>query len=149
MTERRWHIPEERDRLSPKEWRSLFLKQDGRCAREDCGTKLHVKAGIEVEVEEGDGPVASARDEHVHALSMGGTNKRSNRELWCEPCARQKDKQEAPVRAKSNRVRDKFQGVPKPPSKQKRVFPGSKRDTRTKGVNGVVRDRRTGKILSH
>ena len=143
MTGRTWHIPEERDRLSQKEWRDLFYKQDGRCAREGCGQKLHLKGSSEVEV-----AAAPAIDEHYQPLSMLGTNKRSNRQLWCVGCAAEKTRAEAPVRAKSNRVRDKFIGVPRPKSKTKRPFPGGKDDWLQKGVDGTVRDRRTGKVLN-
>lgn len=121
--ERQWHVPEERDRLGKKEWRDLYIKQNGRCAC-GCGTRLEVKGGIEVEVEEGDGPLEPAIDEHVQPLSLSGSNKRSNRQLWAKGCAAVKTAKEAPIRAKSNRVRDKFIGTPKP--KSKRAMPGSR-----------------------
>ena len=142
--ERRWHIPEERDRLSKKEWLALFYAQDGKCAHKGCGQKLHLKGSTEVEVE-----TAPAIDEHVRPLSMLGSNKRSNRQLWCVGCATDKTSVEAPIRAKSNRVRDKFIGAPKPKSKRKSYFPGGKDDPRglKKSPSGKITDRRTGEVI--
>jgi len=96
-----WCPPEERKRLTKKQWTELFIEQDGRCAR--CGQRLVIKGANEVEI----------WDEHLLSLAMGGSNALSNRQLWCKICSRVKTDQEAPVRAKSNRVRAKHIGVAK------------------------------------
>jgi 5-methylcytosine-specific restriction endonuclease McrA len=120
---RTWQIPEERQRLTRKQWADLFLDQDGKCA--NCGQRLEVKGAREVEI----------IDEHVEPLWRGGSNDLSNRELWCKPCTRPKTAAEATERAKSNRVRDKHIGAPKPKS---RPIPGSRASGRRKRMNGNV-----------
>jgi len=59
-------------------------------------------------------------------------------------CHKPKSRAEVRQLAKGKRQFKKEARIDKP----KRVFPGSKRDWRSKGVDGTVRDRRTGKVLS-
>jgi len=99
MTERRWLQPEDRKPLTRKQYADLFLRQDGKCP--ECGQRLEVKGGEPVEI----------RDEHINPLWRGGGNDLENRELWCRPCTKPKDAEEATQRAKSNRQRDKHIGA--------------------------------------
>jgi hypothetical protein len=115
-TERRWRLPEDRKPLTRKQYAALFLKQDGRCAC--CGQRLEIKGGRDVEATGG----APATDEHLQPLSMLGTNEMWNRELWCKPCATVKTSAEAPIRAKSDRIRDSHIGA----KKSKTPLPGSR-----------------------
>lgn len=96
-----WVIPEERKRLTKKQWTELFLKQGGRCP--NCTQNLVVKGANEIDI----------IDEHVKPLSMHGSNDLSNRQLWCKKCSTVKTSEEAPIRAKSNRIRAKHIGAPK------------------------------------
>lgn len=96
-----WSLPEERERLTKKQWTDLFLAQNGCC--KNCNQTLVVKGANEVWI----------IDEHLVPLSMGGSNAMPNRQLWCRPCSGKKTSDEAPVRAKSNRVRAKHIGTPK------------------------------------
>ena len=95
-----WCLPEERKRLTKKQWTELFMKQNGRCP--NCDQRLEAKGSNEVDI----------IDEHLKPLSMGGGNELSNRQLWCKPCSSTKTIGEAPVRAKSNRTRAKHIGAP-------------------------------------
>lgn len=99
LAERRWIIPERRKRLTRKEFRELFLRQDGRCGC--CDQDLTAKGGVEVEI----------IDEHLIALSIGGSNDLKNRELWCKPCTGPKTANEAHERAKGDRAMDLFIGA--------------------------------------
>jgi 5-methylcytosine-specific restriction endonuclease McrA len=98
MTERRWTLPEPRERLTRKQFVALFMRQDGRCG--NCTQKLEVKGGQVVCV-----------DEHLNPLWRGGSNEMVNRELWCAPCTKPKTAQEAAQRGKAERVRDKHIGA--------------------------------------
>ena len=107
-----WRLPEDRKRLSKKEWTELFIKQDGRCG--SCGQRLVIKGANEVEI----------WDEHLQPLSIGGLNDLANRQLWCKLCSSIKTAEEAPIRAKSNRIRAKHIGAPK--AQNSRPMPGSR-----------------------
>jgi 5-methylcytosine-specific restriction endonuclease McrA len=99
--ERRWIIPEERDRLSEKAIAKLFLAQDGLCLL--CGQRLEVK---------GHRPVGFI-DEHMKPLWKGGKNDIENRALVCKPCAGDKTSAEATERAKSTQIFRKYAGIKK------------------------------------
>lgn len=122
-----WRLPEERKRLTKKEWTELFIRQDGRCAC--CGQRLVVKGANEVEI----------WDEHLEPLWRAGTNDLTNRQLWCKTCSGVKTMREATIRAKSNRIRAKHIGVPK--AKKSRPMPGS-RDSPWKAKIGGRWERR-------
>jgi 5-methylcytosine-specific restriction endonuclease McrA len=98
MTERRWTLPEPREKLTRKQFVELYMRQDGRCP--ECGQKLEIKGGTVVCV-----------DEHLQPLWRGGTNELHNRELWCKPCTKPKTAKEATERAKGERVRDAYIGA--------------------------------------
>ena len=102
-----WRFPEERERLTKKQWTELFMRQNGRCPK--CDQRLELKGSNEV------------IDEHLQPLSMGGSNELLNRQLWCKPCSTVKTSAEAPVRAKSNRVRAKHIGLPTKKSTWRKV----------------------------
>lgn len=136
MTERRWFIPERRKALTRKEYVSLFMEQDGRCG--NCGQRLEVKGGSEVELEPDD-PGFKVRDEHVKPLWKGGDNDLSNRQLWCLPCTKPKDASEATERAKCNEVRDKHIGAPMP--RKSRPMAGTKASGWRRKMNGTIERR--------
>lgn len=121
--ERQWRLPEDRNRLTRKQIADLFLAQDGKC--KICGQRLLVKGHLPVEF----------IDEHLDPLSMGGTNDLSNRALVCKPCAKVKTSAEAPIRAKSNRIRDKHIGAMKTKS---RPMLGTRASGLRKRWNGTV-----------
>lgn len=98
MTERRWTIPEEREKLTRKQFVEIYMRQDGRCP--ECSQKLEMKGGRVVCV-----------DEHVNPLWRGGSNELKNRELWCRPCSADKTSQETTERTDGYRVRDKHIGA--------------------------------------
>jgi len=107
-----WCLPEERKRLTKREWTELFIQQNGCCA--NCSQRLVVKGANEVEI----------WDEHLQPLSMGGLNDLANRQLWCKACSGVKTAGEATVRAKSNRVRAKHIGLPQ--KRKSRPMAGSR-----------------------
>lgn len=82
--------PEVEDRrpLSKWEFATLYLAQQGKCAV--CGSRL----------EKG-----KVRDEHLHALHLGGGNELTNRALWCLDCTKPKDAQDKARIAKGKRIR--------------------------------------------
>ena len=79
---------QKREPLSKWEFATLFLKQEGKCAK--CGSRL----------EKG-----KVRDEHLHALSLGGGNELSNRALWCVDCTKPKNVSDRSADAKGKRIR--------------------------------------------
>lgn len=87
---------EERRPLTKWEFATLMLQQLGKCQR--CGTKL----------ERG-----KVRDEHLHALHLGGGNELSNRALWCLDCTKPKDAQDKARIAKGKRLRKETGQGPK------------------------------------
>lgn len=127
MTERKWTLPEARERLTRKQFAELFLRQDGRCG--NCSQRLEMKGGKPVCV-----------DEHVNPLWRGGGNDLENRELWCTVCTKPKTAQEASQRAKALSVRDKHIGAKK--ASAKRSSFQTNRDGRYKRkMNGEVVER--------
>lgn len=98
MTERRWSLPEQRERLTRKQFVALFMRQDGKCP--ECRQKLEMKGGRVVCV-----------DEHVEPLWRSGSNDLTNRELWCKPCSTDKTSRETTERMDGYRVRDKHIGA--------------------------------------
>ena len=122
-----WSLPEERKRLTKKQWTELFQAQNGRCGC--CGQRLVIKGANEVDV----------WDEHIQPLSMGGLNDLANRQLWCKKCSSTKTIEEAPIRAKSNRVRAKHIGLPQ--KRKSRPMAGS-RDSPWKAKIGGGWERR-------
>lgn len=119
-----WRLPEERRRLTKKEWLELYMRQNARCPR--CDQRLVVKGANEVKI----------IDEHLQPLSMGGLNDLANRQLWCKKCSATKTAGETPIRAKSNRVRAKHIGVPR---KKTRPMPGSRDSPWKKKFSGWER----------
>lgn len=77
-----------RERLTKWQFATLYLQQQGKCAV--CGCKL----------ERG-----KVRDEHLHALHLGGGNELTNRALWCLGCTKPKDKSDKARIAKVKRLR--------------------------------------------
>lgn len=124
MSDRTWTLPEERERLTRKQFVELFMRQDGRCANEKCGQKLPIKGGRVVCV-----------DEHVNPLWRGGSNDLKNRELWCKPCTRPKTAKEATERGKVNRVRDKHIGAP---MRKSRPMPFGRDSKLKKKITGEI-----------
>jgi hypothetical protein len=98
MSERRWTLPETRERLTRKQFVELFMRQDGKCP--ECTQKLETKGGKVVCV-----------DEHLEPLWRAGTNDLKNRELWCKLCSSDKTAQETSQRTDGYRVRDKHIGA--------------------------------------
>ena len=76
-----------RKALTKFEFAQLVLFQQGLCGC-GCGDKLVFKP-------------SQIRDEHLHQLSMGGTNELKNRSLWRLECTKAKDTKDAKVRAKN------------------------------------------------
>lgn len=89
MSKGRDHLHERKD-LNRMEFAFLAVQQKGLCG--NCKTTLTFLEP------------RSVRDEHLKALSMGGTNELKNRELWCLSCAVAKNKKEAPILAKAKRL---------------------------------------------
>lgn len=79
---------QERRPLSKWEFATLYLKQQGKCAV--CGSRL----------EKG-----KVRDEHLHALHLGGGNELTNRALWCLDCTKPKDAADKAAIYKGKRIR--------------------------------------------
>ena len=115
-----WCLPEERNRLTKKQWVELFQAQNGQCGC--CGQRLVVKGGNEVEI----------WDEHIEPLWRAGTNDLANRQLWCKPCSTEKTSGEATARAKSNRGRGKHIGAPRKKSSWRLKPDGYKFDWKLK-----------------
>lgn len=80
--------PSARKPLSKFEFATLFLQQQGKCAV--CSARL----------EKG-----KVRDEHLHALHLGGGNELTNRALWCLDCTKPKDVMDKARIAKGKRIR--------------------------------------------
>ena len=74
------------------------------------------------------------RDEHLHQLSMGGTNELKNRSLWRSECTKAKDDADSKARAKvrsltgatkkSQKPKKKWQSRPMSHPTRKRKFSG-------------------------
>lgn len=79
--------PQKREKLSKFDFAVLFLQQGGRCKK--CGEKLQR---------------GKVRDEHLHALHLGGGNELTNRELWCVGCTKPKDRSDKKSIAKTKRL---------------------------------------------
>lgn len=88
------NIPDKEPRkpLTKLEFAKLAVQQNGKCAK--CGAKLLFEPH-------------QIRDEHVISLHSGGSNDLDNRELWCVPCTKTKDKADAKKHAKINRMQGK------------------------------------------
>lgn len=135
---------QKREPLSKWEFATLFLKQEGKCA--ECLARL----------EKG-----KVRDEHLHALHLGGGNELSNRALWCIDCVRPKDAIDKAAIAKGKRLRKETCQGPKRAIQSRNTFdqpplpnikarisksPGSITSagfskTKTRGFDGRVRER--------
>lgn len=71
-----------RTRLTARQCRKLLAKQSGMCAVKDCETRLIIGEK---------GQHSNFTDEHIVSLGLpGGTNALKNRELRCNPHAREK-----------------------------------------------------------
>ena len=88
LREREYLEVQERRTLSKWEFATLFLQQQGKCAV--CSARL----------EQG-----KVRDEHLHALHLGGGNELTNRALWCLDCTKPKDVMDKARIAKGKRIR--------------------------------------------
>ena len=75
--------------------------------------------------------------EHVIPLWLGGEDDERNMGPAHEDCARKKTSEEAPIKAKSDRVRANYLGVPK----SGRPMPGSRASGFKKKMNGQVERR--------
>lgn len=113
---REYPEPAKREPLSKFDFAQLFLFQGGKCAK--CWAKL----------ERG-----KVRDEHLHALHLGGGNELSNRQLWCLACTKPKDKADKKLIAKGKRIRGETCTGPKR-AIANRGFPKNLR----KKMNGTV-----------
>jgi hypothetical protein len=101
-SERKWTLPEHRNKLTRKQIVALFMAQDGKCIL--CNQALQVKGHMPIEF----------IDEHIQPLWRLGSNELQNRGLACKPCAGEKTAVEAGERAKGLNVRDKHIGARKP-----------------------------------
>lgn len=72
--------------------------------------------------------------EHIKPLWAGGADDESNMGPAHEDCARDKTSKEAPVKAKSDRVRANYLGIPK----SGRPMPGSRASGWKKRMDGTV-----------
>lgn len=89
--------PEERRPLTKWEFATLYLEQQGKCAR--CSARLEKGQTI---------------DEHLQPLDALGSNDLSNRALYCRPCASEKtSKQDRPRRDHGRKVRGETHNGPK------------------------------------
>lgn len=96
---------QDRRPLTKWEFATLFLKQEGKCAV--CGSRL----------ERG-----KVRDEHLHALNLGGGNELTNRALWCLDCTKPKDAVDKAAIAKGKRLRKETGNGPKRKIQQRNTF---------------------------
>lgn len=128
MTNRRWEPIEERNRLTKSQIWEMYQRQDGMCVL--CPNRLETKGHMPVQF----------IDEHLKPLWMGGTNELINRALVCKPCATEKTRKEATVRAKVKRVREKHTGT----GKQK---PSGFSQRYKRKMDGTVVDRLTGEVI--
>jgi len=96
---------QDRRPLTKWEFATLFLKQEGKCAV--CGSRL----------ERG-----KVRDEHLHALNLGGGNELTNRALWCLDCTKPKDATDKAAIAKGKRLRKETCNGPKRKIQQRNTF---------------------------
>jgi 5-methylcytosine-specific restriction endonuclease McrA len=108
---------EARRPLTKWEFATLMLQQQGNCAK--CAARLQR---------------GKVRDEHLHALHLGGGNELTNRQLWCLDCTKPKDKTDKAAIAKGKRIRKETCAGPKKPipsrgfakSTEKRQWPSRK-----------------------
>lgn len=91
--------------LSKWEFAVLMLQQQGKCAK--CGCRL----------EKG-----KVRDEHLHALSLGGGNELTNRALWCVDCVKPKNVSDRSADAKGKRLRGETCTGPKRQIQSRNTF---------------------------
>ena len=114
-----WVQPTPRSRTR-KDRAAVFMKTDGRCWK--CGQRLAARGWVE---------------EHVVPLADGGADDIGNKMPSCVKCATEKTSEEATVRAKVKRVRDRHIGAM---PKSRRPMPGG-RDSpwKNKVGGGVVR----------
>jgi 5-methylcytosine-specific restriction endonuclease McrA len=101
---------EQRRPLSKWEFATLFLAQQGKCAQ--CSARL----------EKG-----KVRDEHLHALNLGGGNELTNRALWCLDCTKPKDVMDKARIAKSKRIRGETCNGPRQKIKSRGFAKGIRR----------------------
>lgn len=131
MTERKWEFPEDRKRLTRKQFAALFLRQDGSCG--NCSQRLEIKGGKPVCV-----------GEHLNPLWRGGSNDLTNMELWCVPCTKPKTAQESTQRSKALQVRDKHIGAMHAGKRKQGWGRGS---ALKKKMNGDIVNKETGEII--
>jgi 5-methylcytosine-specific restriction endonuclease McrA len=93
-----------------------MLQQQGKCQK--CDARLQR---------------GKVRDEHLHALHLGGGNELTNRALWCLDCTKPKDKTDKAAIAKGKRLR-------------KETCVGPKRPIRSRGFDKSVRRKMNGTV---
>lgn len=107
---------------------AAFERARGCC--EDCGTVLRP---------------GKFEYDHDIADQLGGEPTLENCVVRCSLCHGEKTaKRDVPAIAKAKRLEAKRLNAKTP---SRRPLPGGKHDTRTRGVDGIVRDRRTGEII--
>ena len=83
---------------------------------------------------------------HVIADALGGRPTLDNCRVWCTPCHRADFLRDMAVIAQTKRLEATEAGLAPAPS---RPMPGSTFMRTSRGVDGRVRDRTTGLVLSH
>ena len=78
---------------------------------------------------------------HAREAVLDGENAFENCRVLCKTCHKTQTRTRAPVLAKTRRIREKHIGATKP---QGRPMLGTKRSGISKGIGGIVRDRKTG-----
>lgn len=112
--------PVAREPLTRWEFATLFLQQQGKCAK--CSTKLEKGNTI---------------DEHLQPLDHLGTNDLSNRALYCKPCAKAKTKVDLAASWKGKRIRGETGNGPKRKIPAPAKFNWPKRKLQSRGFQKV------------
>jgi 5-methylcytosine-specific restriction endonuclease McrA len=124
---------EKRRPLSKWEFATLMLQQQGKCQK--CDARLQR---------------GKVRDEHLHALHLGGGNELTNRALWCLDCTKPKDAKDKAAIAKGKRIRGETGTGPKKaiPSRGFGRMPEGRDPKRwqSAGFNKSLRRKMNGKI---
>ncbi|AWN35703.1 HNH endonuclease [Methylobacterium radiodurans] len=121
-----------RTRLTDSEKLELYEAQQGLCPL--CGRVMVQGEAL--------------TDEHMRALGLGGSNDPDNRAIVHRACALAKThgpEGDLALTAKAKRRKRRGLGFVTP----KRPMPGSKASGVSRGLDGLTRCRRTGRVLSH
>lgn len=121
---------EKRRPLTKKRRETMTIEQGGLCGC-GCGGVLD---------HDGEGTI----DEHLRALGFFGTNARENRALWRKPCSDAKTyTADLPAMAKADAQGGKTGQYARRQRRGRSLIQGGGFDkTKTKGVNGKVRERK-------